>query len=778
MKKLYLYTVFHGSLQYSAIPEKDYEGILDKDFWQILRMSSDIGVKLGFELTSWTLRLLQELDPVFVKELKGAWHKNRCEIIGSSYSQTIFPLVPAKVNKYGLEIAIKDYRYILGRVPEIVFVNEQTYSSGLPKLYKDAGYKAIVMEWEKSALSNNYPEILFYSSPVLAGADGTKVRLLWSSTTANRWFFDEYAKGRRSLKEYAEYLKSHYSPTEDRCFPLYCGDWEIFDYMPFDFGSLGGECEIARLRELFEYLVRQDWVEFMLPSDIIKKFAVDRKVKLTTAGCPVLSGGPETYSAGRWAVSGVDDVTLNTQCHQIFERLEMIENLCNCYKFKITPMIDKWQLLNFLWGSNLKTQVTAEKLIDSRNKIGVLLDDTTKILKSFNERTNVKGDFGLMNISEYDWEGGVHVIPLKFMPGRFKENLLVKSGKTVIPSQLEDVRRYSDGSVRSANLVVAPEFIKKGKMIECRLYEADRNNAPEKFKFSNNLFESEEVLIKFDPQAGGRIKELSFPGIYKKPIAGTFYQGFYEHGTADFIIKPDVNSIVTDNQPCRIEMDKDAEDYSVRIPFQCHIALGIGALWKKYFVHLNEPRVDVIYRFYLKNIRPLFFRIGGLTVNPSVFKRNKLKYVTINGGYAQEEFALAGKTVKQDELVGVQNEWSSTALTTIPHCIGATEGWLDINDGEKGISIVTDKSLCYSVFLLHYEEKGNKYFLKTTASVGEHDSTGAGFWKGYYDFTISYIGHKGGCPKYGAKAGGINQKLVTMVQKQKWLKNVESIRRH
>jgi hypothetical protein len=198
------------------------------------------------------------------------------------------------------------------------------------------------------------------------------------------------------------------------------------------------------------------------------------------------------------------------------------------------------------------------------------------------------------------------------------------------------------------------------------------------------------------------------------------------------------------------------------VPFSCRVDLGIGALWKRYFVYLNEPRVDVRYRFCLKNIRPLFFRLGGLTVNQSAFRRNKLKYVTVNGGYAQEEFALSGKTVKLDEMVGVQNEWSSTAITTVPHCIGATEGWMDINDGEKGIGIVTDKALCYSVFLLHYEEKGNKYLLRTTASIGEHDSTGAGFGKGYYDFAISYIGHKAGCPEDGVKAPGINHKLANL----------------
>ena len=101
-----------------------------------------------------------------------------------------------------------------------------------------------------------------------------------------------------------------------------------------------------------------------------------------------------------------------------------------------------------------------------------------------------------------------------------------------------------------------------------------------------------------------------------------------------------------------------------------------------------------------------------------------------------------------------------TSLTTAQNCIGATEGWLDISDGEKGISIVTDKALCYSVFLLHYEEKGDRYFLRAAASIGEHDSTGAGFWKGYYDFAAAFVGHVGKCPPDGVRAAGMNHKLL------------------
>ncbi len=57
-------------------------------------------------------------------------------MIGSGYCQIIGPLVPYKVNEWNQRLGIETYEQILDCRPNIVLVNEMTYSSSLVDLYK------------------------------------------------------------------------------------------------------------------------------------------------------------------------------------------------------------------------------------------------------------------------------------------------------------------------------------------------------------------------------------------------------------------------------------------------------------------------------------------------------------------------------------------------------------------------------------------------------------------------------------------------------------------
>ena len=56
---------------------------------------------------------------------------------------------------------------ILGIIPKIVFVNEQTFSKSLVDLYYEVGYEALIMEWNNAYSLNKKIKKDFVYSPII-----------------------------------------------------------------------------------------------------------------------------------------------------------------------------------------------------------------------------------------------------------------------------------------------------------------------------------------------------------------------------------------------------------------------------------------------------------------------------------------------------------------------------------------------------------------------------------------------------------------------------------
>ena len=94
------------------------------------------------------------MDPKFIKKLKFLINKKHCEFIGSGYTQSIAPLIPAKVNDLNLKIGNDLYYKLLNIKPKVALINEQTFSNGILDNYLKNGYDNIIMDWENCFKSN------------------------------------------------------------------------------------------------------------------------------------------------------------------------------------------------------------------------------------------------------------------------------------------------------------------------------------------------------------------------------------------------------------------------------------------------------------------------------------------------------------------------------------------------------------------------------------------------------------------------------------------------
>ena len=654
--KLFLYSFFHANLQFSSIPSFQYPAIIEKCYWPVLKMLDKYDIALGLEFPAYTLEKIQSLDKYFIIELKKLAKAGKCEVIGSGYSQNIMPLIPAEVNMKNLNLGTAVYKKLLGFKPSILYLNEQVYSKGLVKMINKAGYDATVLDWDNAAEYGNLPSEHRYSPHLLKGTDDQKTKLIWNSSIAFQKF-QRYIKNEITLDEYIEYLNAQKSKTEDRIFPFYGSDWEIFNYSPGSsdimYKPLDYQKDLKRLEEFFAKLRDFKDIEVVTPSKALGIIKPAKTLEAAFAEYPVVVKKQAKYNVTRWAVCGRDNTRVNTQCFKIFERLKAAGA-------KATKAM--WDELCYLFGSDFRSFTTDEKYAQLKNKLGYLDNITAKFEK--------------------------------------KAPAVIKSLKG--PIRIE------------GETVITPS-----------------------------------VRIELSSRRGGAIKKLVFPKISDKHLIGTIPHDYYDQisfstdqYTGHTIIQVDANTKYTDLEQTEIIFPEDPSGSGGKVPVICKVPLANGDVWKKIYVHVNEPRVDIEYDFRFRDLMPYYFRTGMLTVNPEAFDKETLRYSTVNGGYDIETYYVKGKSI--NEIRTVDSRISSS------HCLGATEGWVDISDDKKGITLATDKSQLYSAQLLHYEETRSSYYFRIYNSLCETDDTTKQLWRGHSKFVVSYIGHKGSKPVINA----------------------------
>lgn len=765
MTKLYLYTVFHGNLAFSSIPEDQYSYVIDHCFWPVVDLlSRHPNIKLGFEFPSDTLGIINREDPLLIKTLGDYWNEGRCEIIGSGYCQTIFPLIPANANLRNLALGDEHYRRLFGKVPVTAYVNEQTYSSGMLKLYLDRGYKNLIVDWDNIAAYNSYPESFRYGTQWIVGQDGTRMTVVWNSTIAFQKF-QRFVQGELSLEEYISYLQSYYSEKEDRAFLLYGSDWEIFDYRPGNpdtaYCQSSGE-EMSRTESLFNYLDNDQRFELITPSEVAKLFPPENELKLESAEYPIPCKKQEKYNVTRWAVCGRDNIRLNTQCFQLLRNITQIESLVKFVEInRVDVEIEElWKDLVYLWGSDFRTYTTDEKYLIFRNKMGMAYSKSGEVINQLTNHIKVGKDFILFNPSNYEWAGTPFALVAHFQPGEIKGHIqVVIDGKEVI-TQTEDTETYRDGSIRKVTLLIKPFIgaysIAQGELAASPVVQSK----PDNVLLGDDSVETPSVKVSFLKLRGGAIRELSFPQVSERSLVRTLPHGYFKNIklAADFYsanmiaLSRSSGEKITDLSKTELIFPPGADYFPIRIPVRCRIESPLGELWKTFYIYRNEPRLDIQYHFRLKDFRPLSFRLGILTINPEAFDVDTLRYSTVNGGYSPETFYLKGKRVLQDEAVSLS--------VSAHHCLGATEGWVDISDDEKGVAVITNKSQLYSVPLLHYEEIDSTYFLRVYTSIGEADDTCDIVWRGHNKISITYLGHGGNLDEVRKQSQNINSGLI------------------
>jgi hypothetical protein len=345
-----IYAIFHLNLAFSSIEEELHGAVIKTCYWPLLELCEQCDIPLAIELSVYTLDCIEQVDPKWNLKLRELQQTKRCEILAAGDSQIIGPLVPAKLNRANLSLGQTGYEYHIGCKPKIAYVNEQAISAGLLDIYIDTGFEAIVIEWDNPYSHNpEWKKSTLYQPQMLRAASGRTIPVIWNHAIAFQKF-QRYAHGEYTQDEYLAYLKNNV-PDNASCFSIYGNDAEIFDYRPGRFKTEGKRehAEWERIKELFSKLKNNHQYRWALPSQLLEYCKSNDALNFSNAAYPISVKKQAKYNITRWAVSGRNDIALNTQSFQQFKRIEGSENQRD------------WQDLCRAWASDLRTHLTDKR---------------------------------------------------------------------------------------------------------------------------------------------------------------------------------------------------------------------------------------------------------------------------------------------------------------------------------------------------------------------------------------------------------------------------------
>lgn len=721
MEKLSLYTVFHGNLNYSSIPRESYHDIIDLCYWPILNAIRNYGLKAGLEFSSNTLETINEIDPLFIEEFKKLIKEKKCELIFSGREQIVSPLVPEEINRenFQCEFGKKLRGFSKGN---IAYVHEQVFSNGLIPLYLNSGFKNIMIIYETAMEKNNISNVDFTPSKIRTKND--EINVIWNSRNTYQTF-QKYIHGKISKQDYLRYVLKNKS-SKNSCFPLYGSDMEIFGIDNPVLGLKGKGGEVKRFFEIIKEFRDRDDVEFLLPSEILKKFSIKNKIKTCTGKNPIL-GKKEESIVTRWAVCGRDNSRSNSLCYQAFKKINILKNLedkNSRFNGNLIRLVD-------CWASDYRTHTEEGKFELFNRNINALNHDLDKRIDKFCSKkiNSKKSDIIISNHSKKDWNRIPIEIKLNFKSRFIKKGFTVYHKNTEIKSQLEDVKFFKDGYIKSGTLVLMPKIPKKSK-IEIKLIENNISKDIENTKTNTTKTRNVEISLS---SKSGIIDYLAFPNINKKPIIDIKNISKNRNLKMDRLL-PNQIYVRTKNNKEFFDFQETCvvfNDYSIRKKFSCETNLSIMDIKKEIYVYEDIPRVDIKYIFNFKEFRPSIFRMNLVNLNSEIFDKKSFGYSTHNGG--KLENFIINDTIMHDK--------PTNKMISSSGCIGTTNCVVDIGDRKCGVAIFSDKSITYSACMINSSKSSNST-TRIMNTICESDDTTMMQWKGRKEISYSILGRK------------------------------------
>jgi hypothetical protein len=228
--------------------------------------------------------------------------------------------------------------------------------------------------------------------------------------------------------------------------------------------------------------------------------------------------------------------------------------------------------------------------------------------------------------------------------------------------------------------------------------------------------------VVLNARRGLAITAFTDSAVHDAPLFGTLEQGYFptiELGadwyTGHAVQETPAHHKVTDLEPADPGFE-ELDGGALRIG--AIVATRLGPVEKALTVDRETGSLEIEHAFRWPELPPGTLRAGHVTLMPEAFDAATLWYGTHNGGRELEVHAL-GDT-------GFDHGRAVSSLVSCGQGLGMTEGVVLLGDAERHVRVEVYASVATPLVLVAYQPAGDRFFLRVSLSLLEHDDTRRG----------------------------------------------------
>lgn len=182
----------HANIQYSQLDPKRRAWVCEHCYRPLFEIVRDGDYKIAFEASGRTLEVMAEEAPEVLAMLKTLVQQGKIEAVASPFIHVMLANVPPEIGLDTLKHGLDAWEKYTGARPETGWNPECGWASYLPEIYKEAGYKNLVMDADS----------FFLSFPEIREATGLKYDVQGHSNKNHLFKIEEYIKDKPEFLKY------------------------------------------------------------------------------------------------------------------------------------------------------------------------------------------------------------------------------------------------------------------------------------------------------------------------------------------------------------------------------------------------------------------------------------------------------------------------------------------------------------------------------------------------------------------------------------------------
>jgi len=315
------YSIFHLNISFSSLAEDQKEIVIKNCYEPLIDMISKNDYKVSIEITGYTVEQIQIFNPNLIKKINECIKCKKIELVFSGFEQLIYQLTPKKIIDLNIDLGKEIFKESFGFIPKIFWANEQCFTSDMLRTLSEAGFESIIIEKEnlqkKLDIESNEPI-------VMEDLNGYSLNIVWNSSYYFQ-LFQRIIHGEYSLDK-ANNIYSNLS-REDLPLCIYGSDAEVFNYRPKRFheeANLNDKNEWVKIEQLYRIIENNDiqtcFIAEILKS--VKKKKIVSSSEIDFLDNPVYVKKQKKYNLSRWALTGRNDIDVNTRAIRLIKNID------------------------------------------------------------------------------------------------------------------------------------------------------------------------------------------------------------------------------------------------------------------------------------------------------------------------------------------------------------------------------------------------------------------------------------------------------------------------